>query len=238
MDDDVGLAEQPLRPQRQQVGRPWTGADQEHHSRRDGAPPSSARDELRARLVLAAGEHQVCGTAGQQPLQHPAAQGDVGEAAADLGLERSASAASRPNAGGTIASILRPDQPRQHRRSAGGRHCDRHRLAVDDRRRDEAAQLRPVHHVDRNARRPRRRESASNSDSSASAPTAIAQPASSSASKCAATVTSGSGSPQRVRLPRGDVAGAQHQGAAAVEIKEYWKVPHIRCLRVKFVAAT
>ena len=99
--------------------------------------------------------HGARRSAAEEIVPELAAQPPFGSSRSAASRSEAASAASAPSDGDSSWSILARIDLRKHRRGAFGadRHADRR--AVDDRRREEIAKLRPVDGVDRNAERAR-----------------------------------------------------------------------------------
>ena len=82
VDDDIGLAEQPQRAERQQVAGARAGADQVDDAGRRGVGALQRAGEGGVGLRVAAGHGEVGGGAGQRRVEEAAAGDEVGQAAA------------------------------------------------------------------------------------------------------------------------------------------------------------
>jgi hypothetical protein len=117
-------------------------------------------------------------------------------------------------------------QAGEQRRGAGRGHGDGDRVAVDHRGRDEAAQFRPVDHVHRDAARLcgfGQSEQIGFGGTGADRDGAAVQ-------KCGREARGehqfGAGAAQHVGFPLGGFTGAEHERAAALQVKEDGQMAH------------
>ena len=182
--------------------------------------------EFRRRRVLAAGEHEVGGGAGEQALQHAPPLGKVGQAAADVVAEAGGQGREAAEGGGDRGLDAGAQQPRQHRRSAAGGDRDGQRVAVDHGGHDAAAQVRPIDDVARDAGRPRRLGQRAQlglgrvgADGDGAAGEQIGR-------EPLGLTDLGAGASQQLGLARCDLAGAEQQGGTAAQVEEDRKMLH------------
>ena len=148
--DHVGVLQRAQRVQRQEPGIARSGTDQH-----DGAAPSvrfaSSIDRSSSRS--AATRRRARSSSATRPRTtlriEPAARREIRERARLMRpRQRSSSSASGPNDSSSSRLEALADEPREHRRRAAARYRDHERRAIDDRRHDEARQLRVVDDVD------------------------------------------------------------------------------------------
>ncbi len=123
MHDHVGLAQQPLRAQCQQVCTAGPGAYQIDDARAVRPLLDLAQQLLLGGFVLS-GQHQVGDPAAQGALQHPAPEGDVGQPGADRVLPAFGQRRQAADGGWDQRFDPGAEQAGQHRCGAAGTDGD------------------------------------------------------------------------------------------------------------------
>jgi hypothetical protein len=159
-------------------------------------------------------------------LQHAAACAKVLEAATDLAGVAAGQTGEQAERRGHGCLDPLPQQPRQHRRRASGRDRDGHRVAVNDRRHDEAAQLRPIDDADRDATRSGRCGQSQQVGLGRVGTDRQRTAVEIGGVEYWTQANRGAGPPQHLRLALGDLASTQHQDRAGGQVHEDGKVTH------------
>ena len=225
MHDHVGFAEQAMRSQRQQIGSAGTGADEMNNTRRFGVEGQFIGQRGFGGEFLP-GEDQGRDTSGQDPLQHTAPRGKVLVAATDFAREAASKAGETAECGRHRGLDPLPQQSCQHWRHASGGDCDGDRITIDDGRHEEAAQIRTIDDVDRNAAclcSGGQRLLVSIRCVRADGQCAAIEVR---RIECGAQSHCGTGATQRFGLAFRQVASTQYQGRAASQVHEQRKVAH------------
>ena len=157
-DENVGLLQPLLRPERQQIGIARTAADEGDAAR--GARPGAGRLELALELALSSGgftaQYGGAPYPGEQRLPQATPRGCIGEAVLHPAPQRHGALGHSAEVRWQPGFDLGFDLAGENGRSALSADGDHDRIAVDDRRHDEGAFGRAVDHVVRNAQRFRR----------------------------------------------------------------------------------
>ena len=154
VDHDVGALHEAQRAEGEQVRIAGAGADQRHLAAVEGEARVLERlRERRARLVLAAAQHELRDRALQHVLPEAPALGESGSAPSRASRNVAREPGEAPVARGNQRLEARAQQAREHRRGAAARDRDGERRPLDDRGQDEGAERRLVDDVHRDAPR-------------------------------------------------------------------------------------
>jgi len=155
VEHDVGLLHQPERAEGQQVGVARSGADEiDLAERRRSAVFGGALERRGERLLgrrLIARQHQLGNRPVERAFPETPPRDRRFELVVDLGAGAAGEGGEAAVGGGDQCFEPRAQQAAEQRRRATGRNRDDQRRAVEDRRRDEVAEVGAVGDADRNA---------------------------------------------------------------------------------------
>src|SRR5690606_23703700 len=148
----ISLLHQAQGAEGQQVWITRPGADQIDFAQCLGARTGKFFRQQALRLVSTPGQRLFGDIALEYLLPEHAPLLNIGEFRFDLGTEFFCQSGQLPVGGRNPTFNTRAHQPRQHRSVASTGDCNHQWRAVDDGRKDHRAQLRRIHHIDRNAK--------------------------------------------------------------------------------------